>query len=101
MKSKIKEVTNNLVSKKSKKTKVKNEKELALEKLKFEVAKEIGLFDKVKEEGWASLTAQETGRIGGIMNSRRKRNQRWVLWLLLVLFRFKKPILFLYVCRLS
>jgi small acid-soluble spore protein F (minor alpha/beta-type SASP) len=76
MKLKNKEVIDNLVSKKSKKIKVKTEKELALEKLKFEVAKEIGVFDKVKMGGWSSLTAQETGRIGGIMNSRRKKNQR-------------------------
>ncbi len=35
--------------------------------LKLEVAEELGLMDKVKEVGWAGLSASETGRIGGIM----------------------------------
>ena len=33
------------------------------EKLKYEVAEEIGLLDKVMTEGWKSLTSKETGRI--------------------------------------
>lgn len=41
------------------------------EKIKYEIAEELGLLDKVKEAGWKSLSAKETGRIGGIM---RKRN---------------------------
>ena len=31
------------------------------EKLKYEVAEEIGLLDKVMTEGWKSLTSKETG----------------------------------------
>jgi hypothetical protein len=42
------------------------------EKLKYEIAKELGLYDKVKELGWKSLTAKETGRIGGIITKKRK-----------------------------
>ena len=36
------------------------------EKLKYEVAEELGLLDKVMAEGWKSLTSKETGRIGGL-----------------------------------
>ncbi len=42
------------------------------EKLKYEVAEELGLIDKVKKFGWKSLTAKETGRIGGIITKRKK-----------------------------
>ena len=42
------------------------------EKLKYEIAEELGLLDRVLENGWKSLTAKETGRIGGILAKRRK-----------------------------
>lgn len=42
------------------------------EKLKYEIATELGLLDKVMEDGWKSLTAKETGRIGGIITKRKK-----------------------------
>ena len=42
------------------------------EELKYEIAEELGLLDKVLEHGWRALTAKETGRIGGLM-TRRKR----------------------------
>ncbi len=42
------------------------------EKLKYEVANELGLVDKIKKNGWKSLTAKETGRIGGLMTKRKK-----------------------------
>ena len=42
--------------------------------LKYEIAKELGYLDKVMESGWKSLTAKESGRIGGIM-TRMKREQ--------------------------
>ena len=44
------------------------------EALKYEIAKELGYLDKVMESGWKSLTAKESGRIGGIM-TRMKREQ--------------------------
>lgn len=42
------------------------------EKLKYEVANELGLVDKIMKNGWKSLTAKETGRIGGLMTKRKK-----------------------------
>ena len=44
------------------------------ERLKYEIARELGLLDRVRDVGWAGLTAKETGRIGGLMHQRR-RNQ--------------------------
>lgn len=43
-----------------------------MEKMKYEIAEELGLLDRVEKYGWKSLTAKETGRIGGLMNKRRK-----------------------------
>ena len=40
--------------------------------MKMEIAKELGLMDKVNATGWKSLTARESGRIGGIMTKRNK-----------------------------
>ncbi|ERK30906.1 small, acid-soluble spore protein, alpha/beta type [Clostridium intestinale] len=59
------------------KSKIKNNKELTdveklREKLKYEIAEELGLKDKVDEFGWGGLTSEETGRIGGIMTKRKK-----------------------------
>ncbi len=42
------------------------------EKLKYEIAEELGLLEKVKQGGWKSLTAKETGRIGGLMTKKKK-----------------------------
>ena len=41
------------------------------EELKYEIAEELGLLDKVLEHGWRALTAKETGRIGGLMTRRK------------------------------
>lgn len=41
------------------------------DKMKYEIAEELGLIDRVVADGWKSLSAKETGRIGGIMNKRR------------------------------
>lgn len=49
------------------------------EKLKFEIAEELGLFDKVLMYGWKSLTAKESGRIGGIMTRRKREMKEEVL----------------------
>jgi len=46
------------------------------EELKFEIAQEIGLYDKVLENGWKSLTAKESGRIGGLMTKRQKEMKK-------------------------
>ena len=42
------------------------------ELLKYEIADELGLLDKIEESGWKSLTAKESGRIGGILARRKK-----------------------------
>ena len=44
------------------------------EKLKYEIAEELGLLDRVAEHGWKSLTSKETGRIGGLLNKRKHKN---------------------------
>ncbi|ARC84464.1 small, acid-soluble spore s, alpha/beta type family protein [Clostridium argentinense CDC 2741] len=59
------------------KAKLKSNKELTpyeemREKIKYEIAEELGLIDKVKELGWSGLTAEETGRIGGLMTKKKK-----------------------------
>ncbi len=43
------------------------------EEMKYEIAKELGLEDKLAKGGWKSLTASETGRIGGLINHKNKR----------------------------
>lgn len=59
----------------------KNEKKIDLnniapeDKVKYEIAEELGLLDRVVNEGWKSLSAKETGRIGGIMNKRRHKKK--------------------------
>ncbi|MCI9018044.1 MAG: small, acid-soluble spore protein, alpha/beta type [Lachnospiraceae bacterium] len=45
------------------------------EQLKYEIAEELGLLDKVVAEGWKSLSAKETGRIGGLMTKKKKEMQ--------------------------
>ena len=41
--------------------------------MKFEIAKELGLADKVIAGGWRCLTAKESGRIGGLVTKRREK----------------------------
>lgn len=59
------------------KAKLKTNRELTLnetirETLKYEIAEELGLTDKIQDCGWSGLTAEETGRIGGLMTKRKK-----------------------------
>ncbi len=42
------------------------------EQLKYEIAEELGLLDKVLKDGWKSLSSKETGRIGGLMTKKKK-----------------------------
>ena len=44
--------------------------------MKYEIASELGLIDKVSELGWGGLTAKEAGRIGGILTSRKKQKKK-------------------------
>jgi hypothetical protein len=41
--------------------------------MKYEIAMELGLGEKLSRVGWGGLTASETGRIGGII-TRKKRD---------------------------
>ena len=45
------------------------------EKLKYEIAEELGLMDKVITNGWKSLTAKESGRIGGLITKKRRQEK--------------------------
>ncbi len=49
------------------------------ELLKFEIAAELGLSDKVLEKGWKSLTSKESGRIGGLVTKRKRELRREAL----------------------
>ena len=40
--------------------------------IKYEIASELGLLEKVKKYGWKSLNAKETGRIGGLVTKRKR-----------------------------
>ncbi len=42
------------------------------EKIKYEIAEELGLLDRVMNEGWKSLSSKETGRIGGLMTKKKR-----------------------------
>lgn len=44
--------------------------------IKLEIAKEIGLIDKIEQHGWGGLTAKETGRIGGIMTAKKRKGKK-------------------------
>ena len=44
----------------------------AEEKMKYEVAEELGLLEKVLNNGWKSLTSKETGKIGGLVTKKRR-----------------------------
>ena len=46
------------------------------EKLKYEIADELGLLDQVMQEGWRSLSSKETGKIGGLMAKRKREVQK-------------------------
>ncbi len=42
------------------------------EKVKYEIAEELGLLDRVLADGWRSLSSKETGRIGGLLARKKK-----------------------------
>ena len=43
------------------------------DRLKYEIAQELGLLEKLKEVGWAGLSTAESGRIGGLVGARKKK----------------------------
>ncbi len=46
------------------------------ERLKYEVAEELGLLPKLREVGWAGLSTAESGRIGGIVGARLRQRKK-------------------------
>lgn len=42
------------------------------ERMKYEIAEELGLLPQVLSNGWRSLTSKETGRIGGLVTKKRR-----------------------------
>jgi len=46
--------------------------EMLRETLKYEIAEELGLTEKIQTCGWSGLTAEETGRVGGLMTKKKK-----------------------------
>lgn len=56
----------------AKKTKILTDNDI----MKYEIASELGLLDKVSADGWAGLTAKEAGRIGGILTARKKKQKK-------------------------
>ena len=43
-------------------------------RLKYRAAERLGLTDKLLQVGWGGLSAQETGRIGGLVFAMKKHN---------------------------
>ncbi|MDI3269650.1 MAG: alpha/beta-type small acid-soluble spore protein [Bacillota bacterium] len=50
--------------------------ETSLDRLKYEVARELGLDDDIEERGWSRLTTREVGKIGGGMVRKMIRRAR-------------------------
>lgn len=46
------------------------------EQLKYEIAEELGVLDRVLENGWKSLSSKETGRIGGLIAKKRRELEK-------------------------
>ncbi|MGI6344503.1 MAG: small, acid-soluble spore protein, alpha/beta type [Bacillota bacterium] len=44
--------------------------------MKLEIAEELGLLEKVRAGGWAQLSAQEAGLVGGVMSGRLRQKNR-------------------------
>ena len=46
------------------------------EKLKYQVARELGLLDKLMQVGWAGLSTAESGKIGGMVGARKQKKRK-------------------------
>ena len=46
------------------------------DRIKYEAARELGLLDKLKQVGWAGLSAAESGRVGGLVSARMRQEKR-------------------------
>lgn len=61
-----------VIKQKLKSNKKLTELEQFRENLKYEIAEELGLKEKVDKYGWSGLTSSETGKIGGVMTKRKR-----------------------------
>ena len=43
------------------------------ERMKYEAARELGLMEKLERVGWAGLSTEESGRVGGIVSGRLRK----------------------------
>lgn len=41
--------------------------ENSLDRMKFEIASELGIAEKVRSSGWSTMTSADCGRVGGQM----------------------------------
>ena len=46
------------------------------ERVKYEIAEELGLFDRIIEEGWGEQTDSESGRIRGIIKKKNSQKKK-------------------------
>lgn len=46
------------------------------DRCKYEVARELGLLEKLSQVGWAGLSTAESGRIGGLVGARMKQKRK-------------------------
>jgi len=53
--------------------------EQAMEAFKYEIARDLGLLDKVEQEGFHNLTTTEVGQIGGEMVRRIQAAGEWAI----------------------
>ncbi len=56
----------------SKKSRKKSKYPTEAEAFKLEVAAEMGILEKVKKYGWDSLSAEESGRLGGLIAKKKR-----------------------------
>lgn len=42
------------------------------DRAKLRVARELGLYERVKAEGWGGLSAKECGRVGGMLSKQAR-----------------------------
>ena len=46
------------------------------ERLKYEIAEELGLLEELKKTGWAGLSAKDSGRVGGMLSARLRQQKK-------------------------
>ena len=46
------------------------------DRMKYEIAQEIGLGEKVAQVGWKGLTSKESGKIGGLMAAKKRKQKK-------------------------